>query len=93
MSHSLHLPGCPIPLYQTRTDFTFRWVDKDRMEVLDAYRREYIDPMRPTPLRGKDARNPYKIAQHREVNEEFDRHYEDLREWLERHPQARWAND
>lgn len=93
MSHNLRLPGCPIPLYQTRTDFTFCWVDKDRMEVLDAYRREYIDPMRPEPLRGKDARNPYQIMRHREANEEFDRHYNDLREWLERHPQARWVND
>lgn len=90
MSHNLRLPGCPYPLMQTRTEFTFRWVREDRMAVLDAYRREYLDPYRPAPLQGKDARNPYLVEQHRLANEEIDQKHENLREWLMRNPQARW---
>ena len=44
MSNNLGLPGCPHALRQTRTEFTWAWVGRDRFAVLDAYAREYIDP-------------------------------------------------
>lgn len=91
MSMNLHLPGCPHVWRQTRSEFTCWAMGRDRFEVLEAYKRDYIDPYAPKPLQGKDARNPFLIAKHAEDVAEFNREYEQLRAWLVEHPEAKWT--
>jgi hypothetical protein len=62
------------------------------MEVFEAYVREYLDPLRPTQLRGKDSRNPFKVKEWRQENAHVDRRVDKLRRWLEQNPCARWAS-
>lgn len=93
MSHSLHLRGCPYPLRYTSTEFTWKWLGKDRFEILEAYKAEYIDTRHPKPLHGKDARNPYLQQKWQEEVEELQEEYERLKEWLHRNPQVQWEND
>lgn len=77
----------------TRTEFSDQWVGHNRMEVLEAYRREYLDPLKPPPLVGKNARNPHLQANYREAVAEIDAQYESLRRWLLANPQAHWLRD
>lgn len=81
-----------MPLLQTRTEFTWRVVREgmDRFEVLDAYKREYLDPMKPPMPTGKDGRNAYIVNQWKEECARWDNAYHAIKEWLCRHPQARW---
>lgn len=73
-----HAPGC--------------WVGA-AVAVLDLYRARYLDPERPAPLVGKDARNRFLCAQRDATLRALDGEYHALREYLHRHPQARWIFD
>lgn len=94
MSADLELPGCPVPIRPVPRAFVeaARRLG-DRFAVLDLYRAQCLDPERPPPLAGKDARNPFRVAQHAEALRELDAEYHALREYLHRHPQARWIID
>ncbi len=95
MSHNLRLPGCPFDIKQTRTEFTWRMVrafnPPSREAVLDAYYEEYIVPLYPPELTGKDARNPYLIQKRdAEVAQLRYEHHTRILEWLRANPDARW---
>ena len=94
MSADLELPGCPVPIRPVSHAFVAEARRLgDRFAVLDLYRARHLDPERPAPLVGKDARNRFLRAQRDAALRALDGEYHALREYLHRHPQARWIFD
>lgn len=92
MSADLWLDGCAVR--PTSSAFAERMRgERDRWAIFRAYCAEAIDPLRPAPLRGKDARNPHLVARDREENARLDAEALRLDAYLREHPQARWRVD
>lgn len=93
MSHNLRIAGCPYPIRQTTTEFTWAWRYKPLLEGLAAYKVEYHDPYAPKPLEGKDARNPYLVKKYEEAVAEHEAEFEKIVQWVRAHPEASWDNN
>ena len=90
MSMNLVIPGCPYPICQTTSDFTYKWHNKSVIETLPAYKAEYLDSNLPKPLNDKDSRNPFLVAAYEAEVAEVTASYDKLRFWVLANPQIRW---